>query len=112
MRNQSIVITYIVRPLLTHEAVRRREIPQILDDLSSTYSFHGDLRPANIIRAPANTESCSKHKCVHRWNVIDFAWVLAEDIDNKDELKRSELFRLQRMAYRSPYFYTGHPQGL
>ncbi|EIW83338.1 hypothetical protein CONPUDRAFT_164301 [Coniophora puteana RWD-64-598 SS2] len=60
----------------------REDVLEILDDLSGALVVHGDLRPANLVRAPASTVLCSRHQRVHQWNMIDFAWSLRTDYGN------------------------------
>ena len=95
----------IVLQLSAH-VLCRTDIYRILNDLTLAYILHQDLRPPNLIHAPKNTAMCHRHKCVHKWNVIDFAWVSA-DIVERDPAKYETVAMLQRMRYRSDYFYTG-----
>ncbi|EIW83340.1 hypothetical protein CONPUDRAFT_51659 [Coniophora puteana RWD-64-598 SS2] len=57
------------------------DVRAVLDDLSRASILHGDLRPANIVRAPASTIPCDVYRCIHKWNVIDFARARALDVD-------------------------------
>jgi len=83
------------------------DIRAILDDLSDNYMWHGDLRPNNLVRAPASTLACSKHSCVHKWNIIDFAWTTADDTDGDIDTKLRTIHNLQLVCYRNHYFWTG-----
>jgi len=76
------------------DAATREDVLEILDDLSNALVVHGDLRPANLVRAPASTVLCRRHQRVHQWNMIDFAWSLRTDYGNlsrrwKDSTKQS-----------------------
>ncbi|EIW83364.1 hypothetical protein CONPUDRAFT_136412 [Coniophora puteana RWD-64-598 SS2] len=63
-----------------YDSSMREEVRKVLDDLSRASLLHGDLRPANLVRAPADTIPCDLHQCVHKWNVIDLARSDAVDI--------------------------------
>ncbi|KZT63533.1 hypothetical protein DAEQUDRAFT_770526 [Daedalea quercina L-15889] len=77
------------------------DIEDILYNFSATYMLHVDLRPSNIVRAPADTQACKVHKCVHQWNIIDFAW---STIDGPgDKSKRVLICRLQQAQWRNRY---------
>ncbi|KAH9913666.1 uncharacterized protein B0H18DRAFT_1126070 [Fomitopsis serialis] len=58
----------------------RKDVLRVLDDLTSGFIIHNDLRPANIIRALADTKMCR----VHKWNLADFAWSIADDPRNEN----------------------------
>ncbi|KAH9930937.1 uncharacterized protein B0H18DRAFT_119505 [Fomitopsis serialis] len=80
----------------------QRDVLQILDDLSLNYMMHRDVRPANIVLAPVDTRKCKVHKRVHKWNIIDFAWSIADDPgdEGKDELIRE----IQQSAFSNLIF--------
>jgi len=80
------------------------DIVQMLDDFSLCYIIHVDLRPANIIHAPPNTRLCPVHKCVHKWNIIDFAWSVVED--PRDQAKFAIICDMQRAKWRNRYFMS------
>ncbi|KAH9930945.1 uncharacterized protein B0H18DRAFT_1083677 [Fomitopsis serialis] len=82
------------------------EVNQILDDLSSAYIMHQDLRPANLIRAPAATQKCPTHKRVHKWNIIDFGWSSVDEHDGND-VEGDVIKKLHRFNYENPYFRLG-----
>ena len=84
----------------------RKDVEEILDDLSRSYVAHEDLRPVNLVRAPAGTTRCSQHQCVHQWNIIDFSWTKVDEYDN-DPVKWKCLVLFQRAGYRNLYFYQG-----
>ncbi|KAH9928833.1 uncharacterized protein B0H18DRAFT_874518 [Fomitopsis serialis] len=89
------------------DKANQKDIRAILDDLSRIYLWHGDLRPNNLVRAPAGTMLCKKHKRVHKWNIIDFAWTGVDDADS-DVGGKSKLIReSQRASYRGYYFWHG-----
>ncbi|KAH9930941.1 uncharacterized protein B0H18DRAFT_119547, partial [Fomitopsis serialis] len=83
----------------------QQDILQVLDDLALSYIVINDLRPPNIIHAPHDTRKCGRHKCVHKWNLVDFAWSIVDDPKTRN--KAGFLRELQRNKYRCPYFYTG-----
>ncbi|KAH9843536.1 uncharacterized protein C8Q71DRAFT_697385 [Rhodofomes roseus] len=86
----------------------QEDIHAILDDLSDICLWHNDLRPNNLVRAPCGTKPCVKHGRVHTWNMIDFAWVLVDDIDGDlDESKLKTIRNLQHISYQNHYFWTG-----
>ncbi|KAI0779485.1 hypothetical protein C8Q74DRAFT_1197848 [Fomes fomentarius] len=86
----------------------QNEIREILHDLSRMYIIHVDIRPPNLVRAPANTRRCRFHKRIHNWNIIDFGWAAADDPqDDKDGVKQKTIATLHRHSYQSEYFYTG-----
>ncbi|EIW83341.1 hypothetical protein CONPUDRAFT_102074 [Coniophora puteana RWD-64-598 SS2] len=58
----------------------QEDVCAVLDDLSRASVLHGDLRPPNLVRAPANATPCELHQCVHKWNVIDLARASAVEI--------------------------------
>lgn len=64
----------------------------------------------NFIRAPADTQECPRHRCVHPWNVIDlassFVDTAGEDTDI-DEKKFRTIRTLQWDHYTSEYFFHG-----
>ncbi|KZT69606.1 hypothetical protein DAEQUDRAFT_738045 [Daedalea quercina L-15889] len=62
----------------------QEDIRAMLDDLSDIFLMHCDIRPNNLVRAPTGAKLCPKHNCVHRSNLIDFAWTLS-DGHNGDE---------------------------
>ncbi|KZT74156.1 hypothetical protein DAEQUDRAFT_807842 [Daedalea quercina L-15889] len=70
------------------------EIRQLLDDLSSGFILHDDFRPANIVLAPADARECIMHKCIHKWNIIDFAWSLVDDPFDQSRPSRLPFFDL------------------
>ncbi|KAI0716718.1 hypothetical protein C8Q76DRAFT_725323 [Earliella scabrosa] len=84
----------------------RKDLIAVLDDLTWSYIIHHDLRPANIVRAPQDTQKCPKHKVVHKWNLIDFAWSVVDDPLMKSPLRNKVLHETQRCAYRDSYFIT------
>ena len=86
--------------------ISRRDIKSLLDDLSLVLILHNDLKPANVIRAPANTGRCTIHNRVHKWNIIDFAWVHVDEYDGNEE-KKEKLSFLQKIAFHSLYWDTG-----
>ncbi|EIW78718.1 hypothetical protein CONPUDRAFT_108718 [Coniophora puteana RWD-64-598 SS2] len=76
------------------------DIHAILDDLSLASLVHGDLRPANIVRAPASTMPCERHKCIHKWNVIDFSRALVDDYDPENaEIPQTNEWCAKRMVH-------------
>ncbi|EIW83337.1 hypothetical protein CONPUDRAFT_164300 [Coniophora puteana RWD-64-598 SS2] len=79
------------------------DVREILDDLSEALILHGDLRPANLVRAPTSTVLCKRHQRIHQWNLIDFAWSLRDDYGNlkqkrKDGTKQSRDVIKRRVA--------------
>jgi len=58
----------------------QKDVCAVLDDLSRASVLYGDLRPPNLVRAPADATPCDLHQCVHKWNVIDFARAIAVEI--------------------------------
>lgn len=76
------------------------EVFEILDDLSADGILHQDLRPANIIRAPADAETCPRHNRVHKWNLIDFALTRVDTPDDsEDKLRFQAVSMYQKRGY-------------
>jgi len=63
-----------------YDSSMQEDVRAVLLDLSRASLLHGDLRPPNLVRAPANAILCDLHGCVHKWNVIDLARAYAVDI--------------------------------
>jgi len=85
----------------------QEDIRAILDDLSDSYLWHGDLRPNNLVHAPAGTELCKNHNRVHAWNIIDFAWTCVDDANGDFQMKLRSIHQLQRASFRTYYFWHG-----
>ena len=77
---------------------------ELLDDLALTFIVHADLRPANIVRAPADSQWCQRHDRVHEWNLIDFAWASVDD-PSEDAAHNNRLYKHQMWSYHSPRWY-------
>ncbi|KAH9842371.1 uncharacterized protein C8Q71DRAFT_801794 [Rhodofomes roseus] len=83
-----------------------KDIEDILDDLSTMYMLHVDLRPSNVIRAPSDTQECSMHKYVHKWNVIDLASSTVDGPNDNDDAKLALICKLQQSKWRNRYWYA------
>ncbi|TFY60863.1 hypothetical protein EVJ58_g4879 [Rhodofomes roseus] len=81
----------------------QEDVKQLLDDLSSCYLLHSDLRASNIIRAPRDTEECQLQKRVHRWNIIDLVWTTIDDPEPNDA-KYAVIWEFQRGNWDSRHF--------
>ena len=77
---------------------------ELLDDLSRTFIIHDDLRPANIMRAPADSHWCRRHCRVHEWNLVDFAWAGVDD-PSTDAVHKRRLYKHQMVGYHGPRWY-------
>ncbi|KAH9920211.1 uncharacterized protein BXZ73DRAFT_91946 [Epithele typhae] len=62
-----------------HDTKTLHDIAMILEDLSFSAILHEDIRPPNLLRAPADTQECPRHKCIHRWNLVDFPWSVVDE---------------------------------
>ncbi|KAH9928835.1 uncharacterized protein B0H18DRAFT_874379 [Fomitopsis serialis] len=85
----------------------QEDVRAILDDLAASYLWHGDLRPNNLVRAPAGTELCKTHNRVHAWNIIDFAWTCVDDANGDFKTKSRSIRELQRAGFGTWYFWHG-----
>lgn len=85
----------------------RKDIQEILEDLSMVYMLHGDMRPNNVVRAPEGTARCKRHDCVHKWNMIDLAWTHVDYADGDILLRTCTLSYLQRRCFGSYSFWHG-----
>ncbi|KAI0765235.1 hypothetical protein C8Q74DRAFT_1431515, partial [Fomes fomentarius] len=86
----------------------QKDVRQILKDLSRAYILHEDLRPPNLIRAPADTSRCPYHNRVHKWNIIDLGGTSIDDPEDNDSVERhKDIAKFQRRSYQSLFFYTG-----
>ncbi|CDO70087.1 hypothetical protein BN946_scf184806.g14 [Trametes cinnabarina] len=87
------------------------KIEEILIDLSLSFFLHKDLRPANIIQAPKDTEECPVHKYVHRWNLIDFAWTIVDQPERDNREKLNWICEEHLSLFTDDYFLAGsHPK--
>ncbi|KAJ3999216.1 hypothetical protein F5050DRAFT_1565617, partial [Lentinula boryana] len=84
----------------------KTDIKQIIRDLSLCGVAHGDFRMSNLVRSPTTTEVCPHHKCVHKWNIIDFdrAWVLDLGVECLPDA-----IAAVNPGYRQPGFYGWNP---
>ncbi|EIW83331.1 hypothetical protein CONPUDRAFT_121844 [Coniophora puteana RWD-64-598 SS2] len=74
-----------------------KDILEILSDLSLASIVHGDLRPANIVRAPVSTALCERHNRIHKWNIIDFSSADIDDYDVEEaEIKGTGHYKAKR----------------
>lgn len=88
-----------VRPVcLLQSRLHREDVSAILDDLSDAFLIHCDIRPTNFVRAPTGTRPCPKHNCVHKFYIIDFAWMLADDNSWGADKKLPKIRRRQRFS--------------
>ncbi|EIW83326.1 hypothetical protein CONPUDRAFT_89245 [Coniophora puteana RWD-64-598 SS2] len=92
----------------------QEDIFAILSDLSLASIVHGDLRPANIVRAPASTVLCERHNRIHKWNVIDFSSAVIDGYDvEQAEIKGTSHYKakkalcgLQEMSFGEHIWYA------